>query len=68
MDAGIIVRAVGARRQVEFIADPAAVAPSLVERLRPGDLVLTIGAGDVYRIADAIVTRLRAREAEAPRT
>jgi UDP-N-acetylmuramate--alanine ligase len=68
VDAGIIVRAVGARRPVEFIADPAAVAPSLVERLRPGDLVLTIGAGDVYRIADAIVTRLRAREAEAPRT
>jgi len=68
VDAGIIVRAVGARRPVEFIADPAAVAPALVERLRPGDLVLTIGAGDVYRVADAIVTRLRAREAEAPRT
>jgi len=68
VDAGIIVRAVGARRPVEFIADPGAVAPSLVARLRPGDLVLTIGAGDVYRIADAIVARLRAREAEAPRT
>lgn len=67
VDAGIIVRAVGARRPVEFISDAAQVAPALEGRLRPGDLVLTIGAGDVWKIGDALVSRLRAREVGATR-
>ena len=31
-----------------------------------GDLVLTIGAGDVWKIGDALVSRLRAGRAEMP--
>jgi len=64
VDAGIIVRAVGAQRPVHDIADAAQVVRYLEERVRPGDLVLTIGAGDVWRIGDALVSRLRARAAE----
>lgn len=64
VDAGIIVRAVRAHRDVHEIADPARVVGYLEERVRPGDLVLTIGAGDVWRIGDALVSRLRTRAAE----
>ncbi len=64
VDEGIIVRAVGAQRPVHDIADPAQVVSYLEEHVRPGDLVLTIGAGDVWRIGDALVSRLRARAAE----
>jgi UDP-N-acetylmuramate--alanine ligase len=37
----------------------------LVERLRPGDLCLTLGAGDLTRIPDELLERLRAHEAPA---
>ncbi len=64
VDAGIIVRAVATQRPVRFIADTAQVAPQLARELRPGDLVLTIGAGDVWRVADDLVERLRRRDRE----
>jgi len=59
VDAGIVARAIGGRRPVRFIGDPARVAAALAPELRPGDLVLTIGAGDVWRVADELVARLR---------
>jgi UDP-N-acetylmuramate--alanine ligase len=65
VDAGIIVRAIAATRQVRFIADPAQVAPALAREVHAGDLVLTIGAGDVWKVADDLVERLRRREREA---
>jgi UDP-N-acetylmuramate--alanine ligase len=61
VDAGIIVRAVSARRPVRSIPDAAQVAAALEGDLRAGDLVLTIGAGDVWRVADDLVARLRRR-------
>ena len=61
VDAGIIVRAVSACRPVRFIADASQVAQVLAGDLRAGDLVLTIGAGDVWRVADELVARLRRR-------
>jgi len=63
VDAGVIVRAVRARRPVEYIAEAAQVVASLAERVGPGDLVLTIGAGDVWKIGDALLSSLRARAA-----
>lgn len=65
VDAGIIVRVVGARRPVQYIADAAQVAATLAERVGPGDLVLTIGAGDVWKIGDTLLSTLRARAAGA---
>jgi len=65
VDAGVIVRAVSALRTVQYIAEPSQVVGHLESRVRPGDLVLTIGAGDVWQIGDALVARLRTRAAEA---
>jgi UDP-N-acetylmuramate--alanine ligase len=66
VDSGIIVRAVAARRSVQFIAEAGEVVDALERRVRPGDLVLTIGAGDVWKIGDALVSRLRAGRAGMP--
>lgn len=41
-----------------LIPDRARVAPTLAGLARPGDVVLTIGAGDVTRIAPAVVRAL----------
>lgn len=40
-----------------YIADMNDVAGVLVGKLRPGDLVMTVGAGDVWKIADELVER-----------
>ena len=37
----------------------------LVERLEPGDTVLTIGAGDVYRLGERLLEDLEEREGKA---
>ena len=63
VDAEIVVRAVGARRPVEYVAEAEQVAARLEARLSSGALVLTIGAGDVWKIGDALLARLRARAA-----
>jgi len=65
VDAGIIVRAVSARRPVRFMSEIGQVAAALERDLRPGDLVLTIGAGNVWELADDLVARLRRRAASA---
>ncbi len=44
--------------RVRFVPDRAAVVPTLVEVARPGDLVLTLGAGDVTALAPALLTAL----------
>ncbi|MPZ77478.1 MAG: UDP-N-acetylmuramate--L-alanine ligase [Deltaproteobacteria bacterium] len=43
---------------VEFIADKESIARQLTGRLVAGDVVLTLGAGDVYKIGEAIVEAL----------
>jgi len=63
VDAGLIVdaaRGAGAQ-QVELIEDKDAVAGTLAADLEAGDLVLVLGAGDINRIAPAIVAALEAR-------
>ncbi len=37
------------------------IAETLAERVRPDDVVLTMGAGDVWKVADEMVSRLRGR-------
>jgi len=39
-----------------------AAAELLKERLRPGDLVLTLGAGDVWRVGERLLEKLAAAE------
>ena len=41
-------------RRVEYCADWHDVPALLAERVRPGDLVLTLGAGDIYRLGEEL--------------
>jgi UDP-N-acetylmuramate--alanine ligase len=43
------------------IPDFETIVEMLVEELEPGDLVLTMGAGDIWKVADELVERLRGR-------
>lgn len=55
--------------RVDFIADWAAAAERVGELARPGDIVMTLSCGDVYRIIPQLVDSLRRREGavnEAP--
>jgi len=50
------VRAAGG--EARYVADLAEVAEHVCADWRPGDLVLTMGAGDIWQVADELVARL----------
>jgi UDP-N-acetylmuramate--alanine ligase len=54
--------------QVVYEPSWSAVAGHLAERARPGDIVLTCGAGDVTMIGPEVLARLEARRTQAGRT
>jgi UDP-N-acetylmuramate--alanine ligase len=59
VNAGILtdrIRATGA--DAEHVPTFEAIADRLEEELRPGDLVVTMGAGDVWKVADEYIQRL----------
>jgi UDP-N-acetylmuramate--alanine ligase len=45
---------------VRFVPARERLGEALLEAVRPGDLVLTLGAGDVYKCADELLASLRA--------
>ncbi|MFQ5804903.1 MAG: UDP-N-acetylmuramate--L-alanine ligase [Phycisphaerae bacterium] len=45
------------------IPDFGAIVETLVDNLRPGDLVITMGAGNIWKVADELVQRLRENRA-----
>lgn len=47
--------------RVAFVPSWSAVADAVRARLRPGDVLLTVGAGDVTMLADEVLARLGAR-------
>ncbi len=52
-------------RDVHFVPDMEDI-PELLERIvKPGDMVLTIGAGNIWRVADEFLARLRRRRGGA---
>lgn len=51
-------RAQGARH-VEFAAAGAEAAAAAANAAKPGDTVITLGAGDVWRLGDEVLARLR---------
>jgi len=51
------VRACG-HRDATFVADRAALAPALRERVREGDLVITLGAGDITHVGEELLALL----------
>ena len=53
--------------RVHFEPSWSAAAPALATRTRPGDLVLTMGAGDVSMVGPEVLDALRARETSGTR-
>ncbi|WP_067438379.1 UDP-N-acetylmuramate--L-alanine ligase [Nocardioides jensenii] len=53
------------RAQVRFVPDRGDAAGVLVDIARPGDLVLTLGAGDVTEVGPHVLALLAAREESA---
>jgi UDP-N-acetylmuramate--alanine ligase len=51
-------RALG-RKDADFFAAKEALREELLGRLRPGDVLLTLGAGDVYTVARDVLASLR---------
>jgi UDP-N-acetylmuramate--alanine ligase len=47
-------------RDVTHIPEKGELAAAVLRVLTPGDMVLTLGAGDVWRVGEEIVARLRA--------
>jgi len=41
-----------------YVPDFDEIVDRLFDRLRPGDVLVTMGAGDIYRVADAVTARL----------
>jgi UDP-N-acetylmuramate--alanine ligase len=54
-------RAQGKAREIEFIAEKKSIAPHLAPRLKPGDWVMILGAGDVDAVGRDLVGLLAER-------
>jgi UDP-N-acetylmuramate--alanine ligase len=46
-------------RHLSFAESAAAAAAAVAAEARPGDVVLTLGAGDVWKLGDEILKRMR---------
>ena len=44
---------------VEFTPDDGQIVKQLAGKLNPGDIVLTLGAGDIYKVGEALVEALK---------
>ncbi|MGH7321507.1 MAG: glutamate ligase domain-containing protein, partial [Candidatus Rokuibacteriota bacterium] len=55
-------------REVRYVSDRGELLALLLRVLRPGDLVLTLGAGDIGGVADQVLKGLVARATEGPTT
>lgn len=47
---------------VRYIPDHLALVPSLVEEVREGDVVLTLGAGNIWQTGEELLKRLKERD------
>src|SRR5262249_32985255 len=57
--------AAGTAREVRYVSDRGELVELLLRIVRPGDLVVTLGAGDIGGVADQLRARLAA-SADAP--
>jgi UDP-N-acetylmuramate--alanine ligase len=46
-------------KDVHYIAERDAVVAHLTAQMRPGDIVITLGAGNVWQVGEALIGRLR---------
>jgi UDP-N-acetylmuramate--alanine ligase len=63
---GMIVAAAVPGGQARFVPEAAAIPDAIADLAKPGDLVLTMGAGDVTALGPLIVAALREREGAGP--
>jgi UDP-N-acetylmuramate--alanine ligase len=63
---GMIVAAAVPGSRARFVPEAAAVPDAIAGLAKPGDLVLTMGAGDVTALGPLIVAALREREGAGP--
>jgi UDP-N-acetylmuramate--alanine ligase len=61
MDAGMVVARMGDHPYVRHIGSRAEAAAYILDRVRPGDVVLTLGAGDGDQVGQWILDGLRER-------
>ena len=61
---GATITALAAHGRLRFVADRVEAARAVADAARPGDLLLTVGAGDVTELAPVVLDEL-AREADA---
>jgi UDP-N-acetylmuramate--alanine ligase len=47
---------------VKYIPDHLALVPSLIEEVREGDVVLTLGAGNIWQTGEALLEKLREKK------
>ena len=46
-------------KQVHYIADKSEIAGRVIEFAQPGDMIITIGAGDIWKVANVLVDKLK---------
>lgn len=46
----------------EYIADRDSLVDALLRKLKPGDLFMTIGAGDVWKVGEEVLRRMKGNE------
>lgn len=63
VDAGLIVNEIGRQtgQKVEFIAETKAILPRLLETVRSGDLVMTLGAGNIWTVGCELYKALNSK-------
>jgi UDP-N-acetylmuramate--alanine ligase len=45
--------------EVAYVADKNDIVAQVAGKLRPGDVALTLGAGDIYKVGEALVEALQ---------
>jgi UDP-N-acetylmuramate--alanine ligase len=49
-------------KQVHYVPDKTHIPAFLLEIAREGDMIITVGAGDIWRFGEQFITRLKARK------
>jgi UDP-N-acetylmuramate--alanine ligase len=59
VDGELVYRAVrrGGHARVSYLADRASLRSAVEENIRPGDLVLTLGAGDIWKLGEELLEK-----------
>ena len=58
VDASLIAKSLESSKKARVISDFDRIVETLRELAKPGDLVLTLGAGNIYQVADELVKQL----------